>query len=419
MHSSFQLLGCNWRRNMMPGDDGIDQGSLQTAIFGARNGTVSTVVGIDIDFLRRWLDAEQYDDQERFVLLLDRIRTSSLHTLLDRYVATLADAAERVWPAWYGADLSIYDPSASGLLALHARLASLASQDQRISLVWARKAVSRVLNARSPTLTGFDSSEQIRQLGLTLHRRSLIFVVGLTDEEVTAEELRSFAQSTHWLALHGGMAIVVLLPARLARHPALETILYGARSFVPTQQEGFANEKDNPPCEPSSHLLPADGVVFDRAASRWLWPFIGRPHPFSPAEQKLARALAADTDLAPLFVFNQPVRTVAGTRYIIDVLWDLGRIAVEIDGYGVHSSETAFARDRHRDYELVLSDYLVLRMPHDEVIANVGGAVNKIRNLVRFRHDFGMDKRIERCSMTRRLWRFCSYGAWWPKVAPG
>ena len=373
----------------MPGDDGIDQISLQTAIFGAQNGTVSTVVGLDVDFLRRWLDTEQYHDPERFILLLDRIRTSSLHTLLDQYVVTLADTAERVWPAWYGADLSVCHSSASGLLALHARLASLASQDQRISLVWARKAVSRVLNASSPTLTGFDSSEQIRQLGLTLHRRSLIFVLGLTDEDVTAGELRSFAQSTHWLALHGGMAIVVLLPARLGQHPALETILYGARTFVPAQQEGLPNENANPPSEPSSHLPPAETVVSDPAGSRWLWPLIGRPHPFSPAEQKLARAIATDTELAPLFTFNQPVQTVTGTRYIIDLLWDLGRIAVEIDGYGVHSSERAFTRDRHRDYELVLSDYLVLRMPHDEVIANVDGAINKIRNLVRFRHGSG------------------------------
>ena len=270
----------------MPGDDGIDQISLQTAIFGAQNGTVSTVVGLDVDFLRRWLDTEQYHDPERFILLLDRIRTSSLHTLLDQYVVTLADTAERVWPAWYGADLSVCHSSASGLLALHARLASLASQDQRISLVWARKAVSRVLNASSPTLTGFDSSEQIRQLGLTLHRRSLIFVLGLTDEDVTAGELRSFAQSTHWLALHGGMAIVVLLPARLGQHPALETILYGARTFVPAQQEGLPNENANPPSEPSSHLPPAETVVSDPAGSRWLWPLIGRPHPLQPGRAK-------------------------------------------------------------------------------------------------------------------------------------
>jgi very-short-patch-repair endonuclease len=371
----------------MSGDDGIDQGSLQTAIFGAQNGTVSTIVGIDLDFLRRWLDAEQYDDQERFVLLLDRVRTSSLQSLLDGYVATLADAAQRVWPSWYGVDLSAYDSSASGLLALHTRLASLASQDQRISPVWARKAVSRVLNASPPTLTGFDNSEQIRQLGLTLHRRSVIFVLGLMDEEFTAEALRSFAQSTHWLARHGGMAIVVLLPSRMARHAALETILYGARPFVRAQQRGFATEKVDPSSEPPSRLPKGDGAVSDRAGSRWLWPLIGRPHPFSPAEQKLARALAADPELAPLFTFNQPVRTVAGTRYIVDLLWDLGRISVEIDGYGVHSSERAFARDRHRDYELVLSDYLVLRMPHDEVIADIGGAMNKIRNLVRFRRD--------------------------------
>jgi hypothetical protein len=80
----------------------IDQGLLRAAIFEAQNGTVSTIVGIDTDFLRRWLDVEQYDDSEHYVVLLDQIRTSSLQSLLNGYVGILADAAQRVWPAWYG-----------------------------------------------------------------------------------------------------------------------------------------------------------------------------------------------------------------------------------------------------------------------------------------------------------------------------
>jgi very-short-patch-repair endonuclease len=217
----------------------------------------------------------------------------------------------------------------------------------------------------------------------------VIFVLGLMDDEVTDEALRSCAQSTHGLAQHGGMAVVILLPAGLARHTALETILYGAHFFAHPQDRGSTNEKDGLP--PTLPPIPqqGSGAASAQLKSRWLWPLIGRPHPYSPAEQKLALELAADTELAPLFMFNQPVRTVAGRQYIIDVLWDLGRIAVEIDGYGVHSTEVACARDRHRDYELVLSDYLVLRMPHDEVIADIGGAINKIRNLVRFRRDSG------------------------------
>ena len=41
--------------------------------------------------------------------------------------------------------------------------------------------------------------------------------------------------------------------------------------------------------------------------------------------------------------------------------------------------------DRHRDYELVLSGYTVLRLANDEVLQDFGRAVEKIRDVVRLR----------------------------------
>jgi very-short-patch-repair endonuclease len=60
-------------------------------------------------------------------------------------------------------------------------------------------------------------------------------------------------------------------------------------------------------------------------------------------------------------------------------------LVVEVDGYYWHSSPSAFSRDRQRDFELAVAGHLVLRLPHDEVIADVENAVEKIRTLVRFR----------------------------------
>jgi very-short-patch-repair endonuclease len=41
--------------------------------------------------------------------------------------------------------------------------------------------------------------------------------------------------------------------------------------------------------------------------------------------------------------------------------------------------------DRHRDYELLISGYVVLRLPHEQVLEDPAIAVEKIRDVVRFR----------------------------------
>jgi very-short-patch-repair endonuclease len=38
--------------------------------------------------------------------------------------------------------------------------------------------------------------------------------------------------------------------------------------------------------------------------------------------------------------------------------------------------------DRHRDYELTLSGYTVLRLANDEIAQDIGKAVEKIRDIV-------------------------------------
>lgn len=77
-----------------------------------------------------------------------------------------------------------------------------------------------------------------------------------------------------------------------------------------------------------------------------------------------------------------PVRTRAGSTFLVDLLWEAGRLVVEVDGYGPHSSRAAFARDRHRDYELAASRYRVLRLTHDEVMMPGTLALEKIRTLI-------------------------------------
>jgi very-short-patch-repair endonuclease len=110
-------------------------------------------------------------------------------------------------------------------------------------------------------------------------------------------------------------------------------------------------------------------------------------HSRSPGEQRLADRLSRDDELASLFLCNPSVRTVRGSLYLVDLLWLAGKVIVEIDGYKHHSSFEAFSDDRNRDYELLISGYVVLRLPHDEVIGDIEIAIEKIRDVVRFRRN--------------------------------
>jgi very-short-patch-repair endonuclease len=42
----------------------------------------------------------------------------------------------------------------------------------------------------------------------------------------------------------------------------------------------------------------------------------------------------------------------------------------------------AFVHDRHRDYELAMSGYTVLRLTNDEIAQDLEKAIEKIRDLV-------------------------------------
>jgi very-short-patch-repair endonuclease len=114
-------------------------------------------------------------------------------------------------------------------------------------------------------------------------------------------------------------------------------------------------------------------------------PILNRPHPASPGEQLLARHLARDHQLGRLFQFNQRLETIFSNRYLVDLVWADGRVVVEVDGYGWHSAPSAFHTDRQRDYELTVSGYLVLRLPHDLVMEDPERACDRIRDFVKFR----------------------------------
>jgi len=113
-------------------------------------------------------------------------------------------------------------------------------------------------------------------------------------------------------------------------------------------------------------------------------PLRGKPHPLSDSEQKLAKLIAADSHLAPLFSFNTPVRLGPLSRPCVDLCWEAGKLVVEIDDAS-HWQKLKYAADRQRDFELMASGFMVLRITSEEVLQDAGKALHKIRTCVDLR----------------------------------
>jgi hypothetical protein len=185
---------------------------------------------------------------------------------------------------------------------------------------------------------------------------------------LTVPNPAAVVRALEWIAQVSRGSVIALFASLPPSEPPFDRILYGSRQVIAAI-----------PLPPST-LEPADGEI-----EPWIAPWHGLPHPLSEIEKRLACGISADTELAPLFAFNQFVDTVRGSRPKVDLVWPAGRLVVELDGYGSHGNRTSFVYDRHRDYELTLSGYTVLRLANDEIAQDCAKAIEKIRDLVKLR----------------------------------
>jgi hypothetical protein len=211
---------------------------------------------------------------------------------------------------------------------------------------------------------------ELAQLSLAISRGGLIFIADVS----AAAESSSAAALVHaleWIARNADAPVVALFPELPTLDSAFDRILYGARRVIAEANRGAS--------------------ISDREAREsvgseiWLVPWRGAPHPLSEIEQRLAAMISDDPELATLFCFNWFIDTVRGSRPKVDLVWMDGRLVVELDGYPDHTTRASFISDRHRDYELALSGYTVLRLANDEVVQDFGRAIGKIRDLVHLR----------------------------------
>ena len=105
----------------------------------------------------------------------------------------------------------------------------------------------------------------------------------------------------------------------------------------------------------------------------------------SVIEKRMRRALAADHELAGLFEDEVVLKLgPLGPTPRVDLLWRVGKVVVELDGTE-HERDLAYGADRHRDFELLVAGYLVLRLTNAEVALDLGRSLDKVRRVVNLR----------------------------------
>ncbi|MGH6840567.1 MAG: endonuclease domain-containing protein [Methylocella sp.] len=340
-------------------------------VFHAPGGSVVTLGGIDGAALREMVDQAEHIPDDRRVLFVRLRPAASVEAYVEQVIAILAETAMRLWPVWFtDVNFAMCCDDALGRQAAGVIAREAAARAPGVSSIWAEAAARLALAGRSPRVAGVLPVIELAQLSLAVSRVGLVFVADV-NAAADAPSAAALAHALEWIARHSLAAVVALFARMPPLDSAFDRILYGARRVIAGTEPGaFVFGSEARECA---------------GPETWLAPWRGAPHPLSEIEQRLAAILRDDTELAALFCFNWFVDTVRGSRPKVDLVWIDGRLVVELDGYSDHATRRTFIGDRHRDYELALSGYTVLRLANDEVVQDFGRAIEKIRDLVRLR----------------------------------
>lgn len=249
---------------------------------------------------------------------------------------------------------------------------------QGVSAQWMQQVTTMCQRGEPPQIKGMAVVAQLRALGRVIAGSRLVLILEGEPQPLAAAELSVLIRLAEWLAAATQVDVAIVLSEALAADPAIDAIRYSAITLPAHTAIAEA--------EAAATTDTAPITAHNSARSPRFYPLFDQPHPESPGEQRLAQLLAADAELHTLFRFNQPLKTVYGSCFVVDLLWSAGRLVVEIDGFRYHSSPTAFEQDRQRDFELLLSGYYTIRLTHTSVMKTPEIAIAKIRDAVRWRY---------------------------------
>jgi len=124
-----------------------------------------------------------------------------------------------------------------------------------------------------------------------LHPTHLIALLQITNNNPKEGQLSGIVSAAKWFMAQSNASIGIVLPKMLLGHPELVSI------YDEIFDDGFASSMNESAVKP------------EKENKSIVWPIIGKPHPFSPGEQLLAKWLAKDAELRELFHFNTDFRT--------------------------------------------------------------------------------------------------------------
>jgi very-short-patch-repair endonuclease len=321
-------------------------GGVAARVLTLRGGERLTLIGIDRDGVGDALRA--HPEASRSALLLESAARNA-EAILDDLIDDLADLAFARFPQWYGRCEMTVD-----------ELIAFAKGDPNVSAPWLRAAAKRAAGGYVPRFRRTAKQFEFVQLMQAVDACNPVLIADI--DPVAPERAAPVIAVLEWCARQSASVVAALA----ARPPAIapyDRFLYGALDVV----------RD-----------------VTRAQARFI-ASRSRAHHASAIEQRVEATLRRDPELGPLFSCNEIVPIEGfGLQPRVDLFWREGRVVVELDG-PEHQSDPNFANDRHRDYELLVSGYLVLRITNDQVETDLQHAIEKIRAVVRFRRTMGLN----------------------------
>jgi hypothetical protein len=268
------------------------------------------------------------------ILRLELLDIATASVAIDRILDDLAELAASQWPNW---------PVGGAPKALSPYLPS-----------WRRAATRFVVKGRPPRFRRLARETELVHLLSVLPDLLLLSEI----DPLRGERAAPIIAALDWCRRRG-VAVVYLLPVPPEAVPPWDRVLHGAIAIEP------------PPAEPASQRL--------------ILPATDTPSRGSAIERRMREALCVTPDLAGLFEDEVTLQLGhLGPTPRVDLLWRDGKVVVELDG-PEHERDPNYGADRHRDYELLVAGYLVLRLTNAEVELDLGHAIEKVRRVVNLR----------------------------------
>jgi len=194
-----------------------------------RGGEVRLLVGLDADQLR---DGGAGRRVKRPLLFIELADAASAEALIERAISGLALTVAQLWPfLWDGEDFSDLRADALGRLSLPIRLRALKRRGIPLSPVWARAAISELIQDRSPRVRRASPDVEFTQLCNAISPNGLALATSL--DAAAAPE--AFVRAVEWMATTAGVAVMVLTRELPPAAPPYERILFGARASLRTR----------------------------------------------------------------------------------------------------------------------------------------------------------------------------------------